>query len=82
MCVLPTTPGPGTGQVPGPGTGQVPAPVPYLAPVYGVDPDITVAHTLPGAFYADAAAFGIGKLVGVSLEVFAHFTFGQSFERG
>lgn len=24
---------------------------------YEVDPDITVAHTLPGAFYADAAAF-------------------------
>jgi choline monooxygenase len=26
-------------------------------PVYAVDPDVTVAHTLPGSFYADADAF-------------------------
>jgi choline monooxygenase len=34
-----------------------PGPGPALAPVYAVDADITVAHTLPGAFYSDTAAF-------------------------
>ena len=29
--------------------------------MYAVDPDITVAATLPGAFYSDSAAFEIGR---------------------
>ena len=26
---------------------------------YAIDPDITVAHTLPGRFYSDAGTFGL-----------------------